>query len=80
MQDLFVNQCGACHGTSGGLDVTTYQSLLAGGSSSPGIVPGDLESSVVYLRQTEETPHFGQFSEEDLLLLEEWILAGAPEN
>lgn len=80
LQEMFVSQCGACHGTSGGLDVTTYEALLAGGTSGPGIVPGDLEASVVYQRQTASDPHFGQFSEEDLTILEEWILAGAPEN
>ena len=75
-----MGQCGACHGTSGGLDVTTYEALLAGGASGAGIVAGDLEASVVFQRQAAGENHFGQFSDEDLSLLEEWILAGAPEN
>jgi mono/diheme cytochrome c family protein len=78
---LFDTRCSACHGSAatGGLDVTSYTSLLAGGDSGPGIVSGDLEASWVYLRQTESAAHYIQFSEEEIQLLEEWILAGAPE-
>jgi len=80
MQELFAGSCGACHGASGGLDVSSYANLLAGGISGAGIVPGDPESSVVYLRQSAGENHFGQFSDEQLTLLREWILAGAPEQ
>jgi nitrate/TMAO reductase-like tetraheme cytochrome c subunit/mono/diheme cytochrome c family protein len=78
---LLNTSCSACHGdgATGGLNVTTYQALLEGGNNGPGIVPEDLEASLVYARQTEDTPHYVQFSEEELQLLEEWILAGAPE-
>ena len=69
-----------CHGSSGGLDVSTYGSLLTGGDSGPGIVPGDLDASVIYQVQASGAGHFGQFTDEQLTLLEEWILAGAPEN
>ena len=62
------------------MTVTDYQSLLAGGKSGPGIVPGDLEASHVYLRQTMETPHYFQLTEDEVNLLSEWIQAGAPEN
>ena len=78
---LLNSRCSACHGdgATGGLNVITYQSLLAGGNSGPGIVAEDLEASIVYVRQTEDTPHYVQLSEEEIQLLEEWILAGAPE-
>jgi len=81
IQPLLNTRCSACHGdgATGGLNVTTYQGLVAGGNSGPGIVPEDLEASLVYIRQTEDTPHYVQFSEEELQLLEDWILAGAPE-
>jgi hypothetical protein len=59
--------------------VSTYQSLVAGGTSGPGIVPGDLDASVVYQVQLAGG-HYGQLTEEQLTLLKEWILAGAPEN
>jgi len=79
-QELFSSSCGFCHGTSGGLDVSTYESLVAGGDSGPGIVPGDPDASVVYQLQAAGENHFGQFSEEQLTLLKEWILSGAPED
>ncbi len=80
--DLLVTNCSTCHGASAtsGLDVTSYASLLAGGNSGPGIVPGDLDASWIYFRQTESTPHYVQLDEGQLELLSEWILAGAPEN
>ena len=80
--EMLVTSCSTCHGASatGGLDITSYASLLAGGDSGPGVVPEDLEASLVYLRQTEATPHYVQLDDGQLKLLEDWILAGAPEN
>lgn len=80
MQEMFASSCGMCHGSSGGLDVSTYESLLTGGDSGPGIVPGDLDASVIYQVQASGEGHFGQLTEDQLSLLEAWILAGAPEN
>jgi hypothetical protein len=79
---MLTDACFACHGASatGGLDISSYQSLLAGGVSGPGIVANDLEASLVYARQTEATPHYIQLDEDQVKQLEEWILAGAPEN
>jgi mono/diheme cytochrome c family protein len=78
---MLTTNCSACHGPSGsgGLDVSSYETLLAGGDSGPGIVPGDPASSLVFLRQSEDAPHYGQLESDDLAFLEEWILAGAPE-
>lgn len=79
---MLVNRCSACHGeaATGGLDVTSYESLMTGGDSGPGIVAGSLEESIVYTRQSEETPHYVQLDADELQQLEDWILAGAPEN
>jgi len=80
--NMLSTRCSACHGeaASGGLNVNTYETLLAGGQTGPGITPEDLEASEVYVRQTMDTPHYFQLTDEELSLLEEWILAGAPEN
>ncbi len=77
---LLEARCSACHGASAtsGLDVTSYASLLAGGESGPGIVPGDLDGSFVYQRQTDSAAHYMQLNEDEIQLLREWILAGAP--
>ncbi len=82
IQNLLTTRCAACHGEdqpTNGLNVTTYEALLAGGDSGPGVVPGDLESSHVYLRQTADTPHYVQLDENEVQMLAEWIEAGALE-
>lgn len=79
--NLFEGRCAACHtgdNRSGGLSVTTYEDLIAGGESGPGIAPGDAETSTIYQRQSEGD-HFGQMLEDEVDALIEWIEAGAPE-
>jgi len=79
---LFIERCGACHGAEGiqGLNLTTYESTLAGGSSGPAIIPGDPDGSLIVLRLTGDQPHFAQLAPEELELVIEWIIAGAPER
>ncbi|MGD8821580.1 MAG: cytochrome b/b6 domain-containing protein [Anaerolineales bacterium] len=80
--DLFEQKCGACHGSGtalGGLDITTYQSLLTGGASGPGVVPGDPDSSMIIVRQSTGD-HPGQLTGDELALIREWIENGAPEE
>ena len=79
---LFESKCGGCHnstGKIGGLDLTSYQSALAGGNSGPAIVPGDAEASMVVKVQSAGN-HPGQFTPEELELIVEWIDAGALEK
>lgn len=81
ISDLFASKCGTCHGSGalGGLDLTSYESAMAGGDSGPAIVPGDPENSQLVIIQAAGG-HAGQFSEEELQLVIDWITAGAPEN
>jgi len=77
--DLFQQECGTCHGSSssfGGLDLSSYESLLAGGVSGPSIVPGDSAASLLIIRQATGN-HPGQLSGEVLALISEWIDTGA---
>jgi cytochrome b subunit of formate dehydrogenase/mono/diheme cytochrome c family protein len=79
---LFVDSCGACHtGGSGfgGLDISSYEAILAGGNAGPGIVPDDPDTSVVYTLQLEGG-HPGQFTDDQLDTVLEWIQIGAPET
>ncbi len=71
-----------CHGTNGqkGLDVTAYASLMKGSEDGPVIVPGDPAGSALIQVQTEAQPHFAQLTSDELKLVTDWILAGAPEN
>jgi mono/diheme cytochrome c family protein len=78
---LLTARCGACHGDDGiqGLNLSTYQTAMAGSSSGPVIVPGDLAASLVVEKQSGDQPHFGQLTPDELETLIAWIEAGAPE-
>ena len=76
---MLQEKCSACHGSSGGLDLSTYASAMEGGDSGPGFVPGDAAASNIVIKQ-QEGGHFGQLSPEELQQVIDWINAGAPEN
>ncbi len=73
--------CAGCHNSGnpmGGLDVTGYEAILAGGPGGPGIVPGDPESGSVLALQ-EAGGHPGQLTAAEIETLRTWIEAGAAE-
>lgn len=76
---LFQSKCGACHGVVAGLSFGTYADALKGGASGAAILPGDAAASLVTIRQ-QPGNHPGQFSTEELALVQQWIEAGAPEK
>ncbi|HSB90346.1 MAG TPA: NapC/NirT family cytochrome c [Anaerolineales bacterium] len=78
---VFSSRCGACHGSGGiqGLNLTTYESALAGSQNGPVILPGDAGGSLLIAKQSGSQPHFGQLTPEELDLVRQWIEAGAPE-
>ena len=80
-ESLFHNRCSTCHGTTsvGGLSLASYQGALTGGSSGPGIVPGNPESSLIVQIQSQGG-HPGQLTPDELNQVIEWIRAGAPEQ
>jgi nitrate/TMAO reductase-like tetraheme cytochrome c subunit len=78
---IFTSKCGACHnGTmlAGGMDLTTYAGLMAGGKDGAVIVPGD--SAASKLVQVQSAKHFVNLSSEELELVRQWIDAGALEK
>ena len=81
---LLQQRCAGCHGPSGGslqgLDVTTYQTLMAGSQSGPVIVPGDPQASLLIKKQSGAQPHFAQLTPEELKRVQDWIAAGASEK
>lgn len=82
-QALFDGRCTACHSgpaPKAELDLSSYAGILKGGSSGPGITPGNLNASEIYKKQTSKPAHFGQMIRDELDALEQWILAGAPEK
>jgi mono/diheme cytochrome c family protein len=79
---LFEQKCATCHNSDnalGGLDLSSYESALAGGNSGPGIVPGDSEASQIIIVQTTGG-HPGQVTADELETITSWITDGAPEQ
>jgi hypothetical protein len=79
---LFSLRCGDCHGENGiqGLNLLTYETAMAGSIHGAVIIPGDPDSSLLIQKQSGDLPHFGQFTEEELQMIVDWIAAGAPEK
>ena len=88
LREVLAHRCSGCHGAGatddgGGLDLSTRQTLLAGGGRGPGIVPGDSAHSLLYrLAAKLEEPHMPEegasLSDDELARLAEWIDRGAP--
>jgi nitrate/TMAO reductase-like tetraheme cytochrome c subunit len=79
---IFVTRCGGCHGAGGiqGMNLTTYQTAMAGSVNGPVILPGNPSGSLLIQKQSGAQPHFGQLTPDELKLVTEWIQAGAPEK
>jgi nitrate/TMAO reductase-like tetraheme cytochrome c subunit/mono/diheme cytochrome c family protein len=78
---LLQARCASCHGENGmnNLNMTTYASLMQGGTTGPAVIPGNAEESLLVLKQSGEKPHFSQLSQEELDLVIQWINDGAKE-
>ena len=78
---LLENRCGACHVASslGELSLGDLASAMRGGSSGPGVVPGEPDVSLLIIRQTAGG-HPGQLSPAELEQIRNWIEVGAPEK
>lgn len=73
-------QCTSCHtaGGSGGLDLTSYSGIMAGGKDGPAVVPGNSKGSL--LVQKQQASHYANFSAADLATIMQWIDSGALEK
>lgn len=76
---LFASKCSECHGDSGGLNLSTYASASAGGTSGPLFIPGDPANSLIILKFMSGEHTYMTLTPEELALLEAWILNGAVE-
>lgn len=79
-------KCTVCHGTLGGWDATSYESVMNTGDNAPVAIPGDVDQSLLAQKilgtQTEGTimPPAGKMSADEIQVIVDWIAAGAPEN
>jgi formate dehydrogenase gamma subunit len=75
---LLGQRCGSCHGTSAGLNYSTYELAMQGSVHGPVIIPGDPDHSPIVIKMG--TNHPGQLSPFELNVLKAWIAAGAPKG
>src|SRR5262249_29343645 len=85
---ILKDHCVACHNqdkSRGGLVVTNYTTLMAGGSSGEVVKPGDADNSRLYLlvshkQQPNMPPKSPMIAAERVETIRRWIMDGAPEN
>lgn len=85
VQPIFNENCTGCHGKSGGLTVTSYTNLMAGGGKGPVIVAGNPDASELYKRITGQSqpsmPRGGTpLSQDKIDLIAKWVKEGAANN
>jgi mono/diheme cytochrome c family protein len=85
VRPILTTQCGSCHidRSSGGLQVSSRESILKGGDLGPVIVVGDPEKSLlieaVHQTGTLKMPRGGEkLTAEQINTLAEWIKMGVP--
>jgi hypothetical protein len=80
VQPYFNSNCTGCHGGSNpqkGVDLTSYQQVMAGGDGGAIVIPGDPDASV--LVQQLEDRHRNQIAA-DIAQIRTWIQEGAQNN
>ena len=82
---ILQNSCVKCHGgqkTEKGLDMTTYNALMAGSQRGAVVVPGNAaQSSLIHLVSNGNMPKQGQkLTASQIQILTDWVNAGAPNN
>jgi len=83
---IFATSCEGCHGSFGGWDASSYDSVMTSGNNAPVVVPGDAAASLLAQKmlgtQTEGgiMPPGGLLSADQVQLIVDWINAGAPDN
>jgi hypothetical protein len=85
VQPIFDRRCTDCHGSSGGLDLGSYEGLMAGGSRGASVTACDCASSILW-RKLQPDPPFGDrmprdgppyLSDPEIALICAWIDQGA---
>ena len=85
---LFESACNSCHNADkakGGLDLSSYQNMLKGGSSGGAVEPGNPDGSLLYkLVSHQEEPFMphkkDKLADAQLALVAKWITGGLLET
>lgn len=80
LQPVLDANCGLCHGDdlAGGLKLTDYAGIMAGGANGPVITAGDPDNSL--LVQIQSGDHYALLDQNVLDVVKQWITDGAPEQ
>ncbi len=82
---LITEKCAVCHGTFGGWDASTYESIMTSGNHAPVIIPGDADNSILaqMLLDTHPDgilmPPGSKLPDDEIQVVLDWIEAGTPE-
>ena len=85
IRPILESRCRKCHmgeHVSEGLDMNTYETLMAGSQNGPVIVPGDADDSLLIQKVTEgKMPKRGpKLTPAQIQIIIDWINAGALNN
>ena len=85
IQPIFDQNCTSCHGSSGGLRLTSYEDLMSGGNSGSSIIAGDASNSLLVQRIDGSVnplmPKDSQaLPDSTINLIMKWINEGATET
>jgi mono/diheme cytochrome c family protein len=83
---LLQSSCGFCHGTMGGWDASSYETVVHSGNNGPAVIPGDVENSLLAqkLAGTQTVggpmPPAAALPQDEIQVILDWIAGGAPNN
>lgn len=83
---IFQAACGACHGTLGGWDASSYETVMNTGDNAPVVIPGDAQGSplgqwLLGTRPDGRTmPPSTKLPSGEIQLILDWIAEGALDN
>ena len=83
---ILAAQCGVCHGTLGGWDASSHETVTATGEHAPVVIAGDPDNSLLAKKllgthqQGTLMPPGGKLPASQIQIILDWIAAGAPDN
>lgn len=83
---IFEAECANCHGTFGGWDASSYNTVMTTGNNAPVIIPGDPENSLLAQKIVgtqsigAAMPPGGLLPEDEIQIILDWIKQGALDN
>ncbi|MBF89830.1 MAG: hypothetical protein CMG75_09320 [Candidatus Marinimicrobia bacterium] len=85
IQPIFDQYCTSCHGSSGGISLTSYEELMKGGNSGASIIAGDATNSLLIKRINGSVnplmPKDAQALPDSIInLIMKWINEGAAQT